>query len=62
MAESAEQLLKNPTITPKELAQVLRVSEKHARALIERGEVDSFRSRKLIHVPTAPLRRKLGMA
>jgi excisionase family DNA binding protein len=56
-----ETLLARPTITPDELAVVLRISRNGAYDAVRRGEVDSFRVGKKIKVPTAPLRRKLGM-
>jgi len=56
-----EALLAKPTITPDELAVVLRTSRNGAYDAVRRGDVESFRVGKKIKVPTAPLRRKLGM-
>ena len=55
------ELLKQPTVTPWELALVLRTSRNGAYDAIRRGEVEHFKVGKKIKIPTAPLRRKLGM-
>lgn len=56
-------LLEKPGITPRELhrANVLPLSLNGVYDAINRGDIESFRVGKKCVIPTAPLRRKLGM-
>jgi hypothetical protein len=56
-------LLEKPSLTPEELYRsgVLHTSRNGTYEIIARGDVESFRVGKKIVIPTAPLRRKLGM-
>jgi hypothetical protein len=56
-----DRLLSLPTITPEELAGVIRTSRNGAYEAIRRGEVETFNVGRKIKVLTAPLRRQLGI-
>jgi hypothetical protein len=49
------------TITPDEAALVLGQSGPSIRAAIARGDINSYRLNRNIRVPSAPLRRMLGI-
>jgi hypothetical protein len=57
----AQRLLAGPTITVDELAIVLGVARASAYAAVRKGEIESISIGKRLVVPTAPLRRKLGI-
>jgi hypothetical protein len=54
-------LLSKPVIRPKDVPAVLPIALMAVYRAIERGDIESIRVGKKIMVPTAPLRRKLGM-
>jgi hypothetical protein len=58
-----ERLLAQPTLRPKDVVVVLdgHLSRNGVYEAIARGEIESIRFGKKIIIPTAPLRRKLGM-
>ena len=60
-AAEIKRLLSQPTITPAELALVIRTSLLGAYEAIGRGEFEVLRVGRRIKVLTAPLRRQLGM-
>lgn len=57
-------VLDQPTITPEQLiaSGVMPVSRNSLYEALSRGEIENFRIGKRIVIPTAPLRRKLGLA
>jgi hypothetical protein len=57
-----DELLGRPTITPDQALQVLPLSRNGLYEALRRGDITSIRIGKKIIIPTAPLRRKLGMA
>jgi len=61
--DEIKKLLEKPTLTPQELVNsgVLPGSRNHVYAALRDGSIESFRAGKLIVIPTAPLRRKLGL-
>lgn len=60
-ATRIDKLLKQPTITVEQLAVVLDCGRDVAYSKVRAGEIKSIRLGRLIRVPTAPLRRLLGM-
>lgn len=58
---SVDELLKRPTISPEEALEIVPVSRATMYAALKEGEIESFRIGKRIVIPTAPLRRKLGL-
>ena len=56
-----EELLRRPAITPKEALEILPLGRNTLYDAIRRGEIETFRVGKRIFVPTAALRRKLGI-
>lgn len=48
-------------LTVAEAAPLLRVSERHLRELLRRGEVPSLRLGRRVVIPTARLLRELGI-
>ena len=54
-------LLFKPTITPDETSLVLDTTRNATYDAIARGRIRSFRIGRLIKIPTAPLRKKLGI-
>jgi hypothetical protein len=58
-----KELLAKPTITPEQLylSGVLQSSRNRVYEAISEGKVASFRVGKKIVIPTAPLRRQLGI-
>lgn len=63
VARSRRTILSKPTITPNELhrSKLLRVGLNGIYDACNNGEIECFRRGKKIVIPTAPLRRKLGM-
>ncbi|HWK96225.1 MAG TPA: hypothetical protein VNR39_12465 [Pseudolabrys sp.] len=59
-----EEILKRPSITPEQLiaARVMPGSRASIYEALKRGEIESFRIGRLIVIPTAPLKKKLGLA
>jgi hypothetical protein len=56
-----DELLRRPAITPKETLAILPLGRNAVYEAIKRGEIESFRVGNRIFVPTAALRRKLGI-
>jgi excisionase family DNA binding protein len=50
-----------PVITVKETARLLRLSRSAAYRRIEAGQIEAFKLGDRWFVPTAPLKRKLGL-
>jgi excisionase family DNA binding protein len=50
-----------PVITVKEMARLLRLSRSAAYRRIQAGQIEAFKLRERWFVPTAPLKRKLGL-
>jgi excisionase family DNA binding protein len=50
-----------PVITVKEMARLLRLSRSAAYRRIEAGQIEAFKLGERWFVPTAPLKRKLGL-
>jgi excisionase family DNA binding protein len=48
-------------ITVKEMARLLRLSRSAAYRRIEAGQIEAFKLGERWFVPTAPLKRKLGL-
>ena len=61
MDPKKRKLLDKLTITVDEAGEILDIGRNSAYEAVRRGDIESFRTGKLIHVPTAPLRRKLGI-
>jgi hypothetical protein len=57
-------LFSRPGVSPDELlaARILPISRNALYEALARGDIESFRIGKKIVIPTAPLRRKLGLA
>jgi excisionase family DNA binding protein len=54
-------ILKKPTITVKQVAEVLEISLASAYKRTRSGDISTIRIGKVIRVPTAPLRTMLGI-
>jgi excisionase family DNA binding protein len=50
-----------PVLTVKETARLLRLSRSAAYRRIEAGQIEAFKLGERWFVPTAPLKRKLGL-
>ncbi len=63
MDQSKSAVLSQPSVSPEELydAGVLPLSRGSIYAACNSGEIESFRVGKKIVIPTAPLRKKLGI-
>ena len=59
--DEAAQILARPTITVADALKVLPLSRNGIYEAIRRGDIKTVRVGKKILVPTAPLRRQLGM-
>jgi hypothetical protein len=61
--DKVKELLEKPTITPEELylSGVLHIGRSGVYQAISEGSVSSIRIGKKIVIPTAPLRRQLGI-
>ncbi len=57
----SERLLRLPAIPPAQARRVLPLSRNAVYEAIKRGDIVSVRIGKKIVIPTAPLRRKLGL-
>ncbi len=62
--DAPSSLLERPGISPDELHRLalLPISRNAIYEACKRGEIENFRIGKKIVIPTAPLKRKLGMA
>ena len=62
-AVTVEELLKRPTISAEQLykANLIPVSRNSIYDACVSGEIESFRIGRRIVIPTAPLRKKLGL-
>jgi excisionase family DNA binding protein len=59
---TAAELLSKPTITVPETSEVLGLSRNATYEAVRRGDIQSVKiGTKVIRIPTAPLRRLLGM-
>jgi len=59
---TAADLLGRPLITVSQAARLLGVSRNGAYEAVRRGDIESIKiGSKMIRIPTAPLRRKLGL-
>ena len=61
MTEDTKEILEKPTCSVKELGRVFRLSKNPAYEAVKRGDFPSIRVGGRIRIPTAPLRRMLGM-
>lgn len=63
MCPKIEELLSRPAITPEELAdaKLLPIARNGIYDALNRGEIEHFRVGRKFVIPTAPLRRKLGI-
>lgn len=63
MTDNITAILSKPLITVPDLAKILNVSRNGAYEVVRRGDVESIKiGPKVIRIPTAPLKRKLGIA
>jgi hypothetical protein len=61
MREDIKEILARPTCTVEEFGRIFGLSKNPAYEAVKRGDVLSIRMGRLIRVPTAPLRAKLGL-
>jgi hypothetical protein len=61
MDPAIRELLKKPTISVENAGRVLDMSRNSAYDAVHRGDIQSVRMGKRFIVPTAPLRRLLGI-
>ena len=61
MDPAIRKLLQKPTISVENAGRVLDMSRNAAYGAVHRGEIQSTRMGKRFIVPTAPLRRLLGI-
>jgi excisionase family DNA binding protein len=61
MNEEILNLLREPTISVDNAARVLKIGRNAAYEAVRRGEIESIPIGKRRIVPTAPLRKKLGI-
>jgi hypothetical protein len=61
--DEIKRLLSRPGISPDELlsSKLIPISRNGLYEALSRGDIESFRIGKKIIIPTAPLRRKLGI-
>jgi excisionase family DNA binding protein len=59
--EELVELLGQPTVTVSEAGQILGLSRNGTYEAVRRGDLEVMKFGKRIIVPTAPLRRKLGL-
>jgi hypothetical protein len=61
--EEIARVLSRPSISPEELVDlhILPVSRNSLYVALGKGDIESFRVGRKFVIPTAPLRRKLGM-
>ncbi|HYI30320.1 MAG TPA: hypothetical protein VD863_20970 [Bradyrhizobium sp.] len=60
--ERITELLSRPSLTPEQTREIIPLSRNGIYDAIKRGDIEVIRMGRRIVVPTAPLRRKLGMA
>jgi hypothetical protein len=60
-AASAKLLLDRPVISVPEAGQILGISRNGAYDAAKRGDFETLRIGKLVLVPVAPLKRRLGI-
>jgi excisionase family DNA binding protein len=59
---SIAELLQMPLITVSQAGKILGLSRNGSYEAVRRGDIESIKiGTKIIRVPTAPLRRKLGL-
>ena len=61
MTKDINAILERPTCSVEELGRILGVSKNPAYDAVKRGDIPSIRVRGKIRIPTAPLRRMLGI-
>jgi hypothetical protein len=61
MPDDIRKILARPTCTVGEFGKIFGLSKNPAYEAVKRGDVPSIRMGRLIRVPTAPLRAKLGL-
>ena len=61
MRDDIKEILARPTCTVEESGEIFGVSKNPAYEAVKRGDVPSIRMGQLIHVPSAPLKIKLGL-
>jgi hypothetical protein len=61
MDKDIQELLRKPTVSVPDAGRVLGIGRNAAYDAVKRGEIDSLAFGKRRVVPTAPLRRKLGI-
>lgn len=61
--EISTKLLAQPTCTPRELlaSKIMPLSRNSLYAALASGDIPSIRIGRLLVIPTAPLRKKLGL-
>jgi len=64
LPERVQETLRKPGISPDELhaLNILPIGRNALYEALRRGEIENFRLGKKIVIPTAPLRRRLGLA
>lgn len=61
MDKDIQELLRQPTVSVPDAGRVLGIGRNAAYDAVKRGEIDLLAFGKRRVVPTAPLRRKLGI-
>jgi excisionase family DNA binding protein len=61
MADDVHKILGRPTCSVSELQKILRTSKNPTYDAVKRGELPSIRVGGRILIPTAPLRKMLGL-
>jgi excisionase family DNA binding protein len=60
--DAVNRLMKSPLISVEEAGEILGLSRNGAYQAVARGDIQSIKiGTKVIRIPTAPLRRKLGI-
>jgi excisionase family DNA binding protein len=59
--DDVKEMLDRPTCSVEEFAKIFDLSKNPAYEAVKRGDVPSIRMGRLIRIPTAPLKVKLGL-
>ena len=59
--DEIKEILARPTCSVEEYGRIFRLSKNPAHEAVKRGDIPSIRMGRLIRVPTAPLKIKLGL-
>jgi hypothetical protein len=59
--DEVERLLRKPTITVPQAGMIYGLSRNGSYEAARRGDIETIQMGKLLIVPTAPIRRKLGI-